>query len=186
MSMNKDWSKMSISTGKKNLKIYLDDKPLLSIEKKKLEFKNKKIALLLKEEIESSRKNKNFNKLFYFNILSFGIDKVKNNKIKYLNEIFKYIDTDLICYRAEKPDDLVELQIKMWNPVLDRLAKEIKSSNKRTVLVFKEKDMSGFCAHYSLFNFVKYDCKCKENNYNCENNFFKKMQLLYEIKIVEI
>ena len=128
--MNKDWSKMSIRTGKKNSNIYLDDKPLLSIEKKKLEFKNKKIALLLKEEIESSRKNKNFNKLFYFNILSFGIDKVKNNKTKYLNEIFKYIDTDLICYRAEKPDDLFKLQIKMWNPVLDRLAKENLKFNK--------------------------------------------------------
>ena len=82
---------------------------------------------------------------------------------------------------------MVDGNVKLMdNNFLDRLAKEIKSSNKRTVLVFKEKDMSGFCAHYSLFNFVKYDCKCKENNYNCENNFFEKMQLLYEIKIVEI
>ena len=60
--------------------------------------------------------------LFYFNILSLGIDKVKKNKNKFLEDIFKYINTDLICYRAEKPEDLVNLQNKYWDPVLKRLS----------------------------------------------------------------
>ena len=122
--MNNYWSKISIITRKKISSICLDDKPLLSIEKNNLEFKNIKTALILKNEIKSSEKIKNFNRLFYFNILSFGIDKIKKNKNNYLQEIFKYINTDLICYRAEKPDDLVKLQTKMWNPILDRFEKE--------------------------------------------------------------
>ena len=82
---------------------------------------------------------------------------------------------------------IVDGNVKLMNNnFLYRLATEIKSSNKRTVLVFKKKDMSGFCAHYSLFNYVKYECKCKENNNNCEDSFFENMQLLYKIKIVKI
>ena len=128
--MNKQWSSISVITKKKISTIYLDNKPLLSIEKNKIQLKNKKIANILKNEIEYSEKKIDLKKLFYFNIISFGIDKIKTNKSKYLQEIYKYINTDLICYRADKPNDLVNFQDKMWNPILDRLYEENLKFNK--------------------------------------------------------
>ena len=122
--MNNHWSDVSVITKKKISSIYLDNKPLLTIEKNQFQLRNKKIANIIKNEIEDSKKRIDFKKLFYYTIISFGIDKIKNNKSKYLQEIYKYINTDLICYRADKPSDLVKLQDKMWNPILDRLGKE--------------------------------------------------------------
>ena len=36
----------------------------------------------------------------------------------YINDILDYIDTDLICYRAENPKELVELQKNKWDPII--------------------------------------------------------------------
>ena len=98
--MKSNWSKISVLKIKKNFRIYLDDKPLKTIEKNDFEFQNKKIVNLVKKEITQLK------------------DVIKD---KYLNDIFKYFNTDLICYRAEKPQDLVNLQNKYWDPVLIKL-----------------------------------------------------------------
>lgn len=38
-----------------------------------------------------------------------------------IQEITDYTDTDLLCYRAPKPDDLVRRQHEAWQPPLDRM-----------------------------------------------------------------
>ncbi|MGI9490890.1 MAG: ATP12 family protein, partial [Geminicoccaceae bacterium] len=40
-----------------------------------------------------------------------------------LHEITDYTGTDLLCYRAPKPDDLVRRQHDVWQPVLDWMKK---------------------------------------------------------------
>ena len=119
--MKSNWSKISVLKIKKNFRIYLDDKPLKTIEKNDFEFQNKKIVNLVKKEITQLKDVIKINDCFYFNILSFCFDKIKNDRDRYLNDIFKYCNTDLICYRAEKPQDLVNLQNKYWDPVLIKL-----------------------------------------------------------------
>ena len=121
--MKKNWSDTLIVNEKKFFNLYLDKKLLKSIEKNKFDFTNEKLAKILKEEIDQQGLEINFKKLFYFNLFSIAIDKIKNNKVTYINEICEYAFTDLICYRAEKPDELVQLQNDLWNPVLRKLYK---------------------------------------------------------------
>ena len=56
--------------------------------------------------------------LVFFGIFSTAIDRIINDRALYINAIMKFVDTDLICYRANKPDELVELQNKHWDPIL--------------------------------------------------------------------
>jgi chaperone required for assembly of F1-ATPase len=121
--MKKNWSKTIILKDNDFYNVFLDDKLLKSPEKKKFNFTELKLAKFLKKEIDQEGDEINFKNLFFFNLFSLAIDKIKNNKIKYIEEICEYASTDLICYRAEKPEELVELQNNLWNPVLQKLEK---------------------------------------------------------------
>ena len=122
--MKKNWSKTSVVNEKNFFNLYLDEKILKSVEKKKFNFINEKVVNLLKQEIDNQGHEINFSNLLYYNIFSLAVDKIKNHKTKYVNEVCKYAFTDLICYRANKPLELVELQNKLWNPVLIKLEDE--------------------------------------------------------------
>lgn len=53
-----------------------------------------------------------------------AIDRVAANRDETRGLVAKYAETDLICYRAASPQDLVERQTTTWQPVLDWLASE--------------------------------------------------------------
>jgi chaperone required for assembly of F1-ATPase len=48
-----------------------------------------------------------------------GIDRVPPQRAKVIDDTAKYAGTDLLCYRADGPDDLVVRQHRAWQPVLD-------------------------------------------------------------------
>jgi chaperone required for assembly of F1-ATPase len=51
-------------------------------------------------------------------ILSTRIDRVAAARGNMAGDLLKYLDTDLICYRAERPVALAEKQEQSWNPWL--------------------------------------------------------------------
>lgn len=48
-----------------------------------------------------------------------AIDRVRLERQRIVAEIVGFAASDLVCYRAEEPADLVALQAKDWDPVLD-------------------------------------------------------------------
>jgi chaperone required for assembly of F1-ATPase len=48
-----------------------------------------------------------------------AIDGVSTNAEAVLEDILSYAGTDLVCYRADTPSELVELQSRMWNVYTD-------------------------------------------------------------------
>ena len=55
-------------------------------------------------------------------LLNTCVDRVSSNPEQIVNGLLQYVDTDLLCYRAEGPETLVERQSKVWQPVLDWLS----------------------------------------------------------------
>lgn len=47
-----------------------------------------------------------------------AVDGVSQHMDKVADDIVQYAGSDLLCYRAESPEGLVELQNEAWNPVL--------------------------------------------------------------------
>jgi len=69
--------------------------------------------ILNKIEKEKNIKDSNFLKLFFF---SSDLDV----KQRYIigKSIIKYLDTDLVCYRANKGTELEKMQSKYWDPYI--------------------------------------------------------------------
>ena len=75
----------------------------------------------------------NTDDLVFYGLLSTAIDKVREEKNSYINDIINFIDTDLICYRADSPIDLVSHQNKHWYPIILLIEKYINTN----VSIFK-------------------------------------------------
>ena len=103
--------------------LFINNKEIKTPEKISFNFKDKIFPDLILKEIKKF-KLKNLNQSIYYNIFSLAKDKILVDKQKYIEEVLKYINTDLICYWENKPDDLYDLQLDNWNSQLKKLKKE--------------------------------------------------------------
>jgi chaperone required for assembly of F1-ATPase len=55
-----------------------------------------------------------------------AIDKVAPVRSGVIQQLAQYGISDLLCYRAERPDDLVMLQHERWQPILDWMEQTYK------------------------------------------------------------
>ena len=61
-----------------------------------------------------------------------ALDKVAPLRLQVIDHLAQYGETDLLCYRAERPESLVARQSAGWDPVLD-WAEETLGARLRTV-----------------------------------------------------
>jgi len=61
-----------------------------------------------------------------------AIDRVPEVRDGLIEGLLKYAETDLLCYRAERPKDLIQRQKEAWDPVLDWAAKDLGARLKPT------------------------------------------------------
>lgn len=61
-------------------------------------------------------------------IINTAIDRVAPRRKDEISDLLRYVDTDLLCYRATDPKELVELQERSWQPVLDWLEKKLDAA----------------------------------------------------------
>jgi len=57
-------------------------------------------------------------------LVNTACDGIKDDPQAVLEDMLKFASSDLLCYRASTPSDLVELQISLWDPVLDWVGDE--------------------------------------------------------------
>jgi len=51
-----------------------------------------------------------------------AIDRIGKQRLAIVEQIAAYGGTDLLCYRAERPEELVVRQVELWQPLLDWVA----------------------------------------------------------------
>lgn len=51
--------------------------------------------------------------------LNTALDRIAANRAAIVDDLAKYVASDLLCYRADTPQELVRRQIQMWDPWLD-------------------------------------------------------------------
>lgn len=56
--------------------------------------------------------------------LNTALDRVAANRDAIVDELVKYAETDLLCYRAEGPDELVRRQEAAWDPWKDSMGEQ--------------------------------------------------------------
>jgi len=66
-------------------------------------------------------------------LASTAIDRVAPDRDRVIRETADYAATDLVCYRAEGPEELVQRQAAQWDPLLDWLRERYDVSLKTAV-----------------------------------------------------
>ncbi len=126
--MKKIWKTVQVKENSINsYEILLDDNILRTPLKKKLIISNAKIAEEIYKEWNQDTNLINTDDMIFYGIISTSIDKIYINRKLYIDEILNFIDTDLICYRAENPNDLAQWQSKNWNPIITKIEKYINN-----------------------------------------------------------
>ena len=122
--------------------LFINNKEVKTPKSASFNFNGKIFPELILNEIKKNNV-KNLNQSLYYNIFSLAKDKIFIDKQKYIDEVMKYINTDLICYWENKPEDLHTLQIDNWRKQLKKLKdEELKFDYTYNILPIKQKDSS--------------------------------------------
>ena len=122
--------------------IFINNKEVKTPENVSFNFKEKIFPDLILKEIKRFNL-KNLNQSIYYNIFSLSKDKILINKQKYINDVMKYINTDLICYWENKPEDLYNLQLDYWKTQLIKLKiEELYFDYTVNILPIKQRNSS--------------------------------------------
>ena len=97
----------------------INNKSLKTPDGNTIELPSMKLAKILLKDYESSFKSKPLNIVRPIKITNTAIDKIKPNNIFYINEITDNLNNDMICYFANSPVELVDLQNKDWLPLIN-------------------------------------------------------------------
>ena len=119
------WQSVSVESQPNGFEIQLDGRPIKTPKKNILTLPTLGIAELVRDEwldIEEEIVPANMPATRLSNS---AIDTVDSNKAKIVDMLAEYANTDLLCYWADGPAELVQRQKFVWQPILDFCSKKI-------------------------------------------------------------
>lgn len=108
--------------------VLLDGRPVRTPAKNDLVLPRERLAVLAAEEWAEQGERIDPATMPLTKLCNTAIDRVRDREGEIAAEIAQYASSDLVCYRAERPPKLVELQAKAWNPVLDWAERELAAA----------------------------------------------------------
>lgn len=99
--------------------ITLDGKPVKTPKKAPLVLPNHAVAQAVAGEWEAQGDKIRPAAMLMTKLANTAIDRVGSERARILAEMVDYAASDLVCYRADRPPDLVARQAVHWNPVID-------------------------------------------------------------------
>lgn len=94
--------------------IHLDGRPVKTSNKKPVITKFKTVAEEMKAEWQAQEEKIVPDTMPMTQIITTQIDRGHDSRHKLTETLLKYVDTDLICYGVEKPEQLRDEQEKQW------------------------------------------------------------------------
>lgn len=118
------YKESTVSTYGKYYNVRLDGQPIYTPAGNRLNLPNHSIAKAIAAEWQNQKTTIDPASMSFMKLASTAIDRVAPHRETVIKNIIAYGGTDLLCYRAENPAELVEAQAKAWQPILDWLAQE--------------------------------------------------------------
>jgi chaperone required for assembly of F1-ATPase len=98
--------------------VLLDGKPVKTPARQALAAPTRPLADAIAAEWDAQRDVIDPASMPLTRLANAAIDAVRNARIPVAEEIVNYLGTDLLCYRANAPAALVDMQSAAWDPVL--------------------------------------------------------------------
>ena len=112
--------------------VLLDGRPVKAPSKRTLLAPNESLAGEIVKEWAAQEEQILPNTMPLTQILTTKIDKVSNEREAMSLNVLKYLNTDLLCYRASEPLGMPEAQAGKWDPVLEWFAERFGSELQTT------------------------------------------------------
>ena len=110
---------VSLDEGRNGFTILLDGKKVRTPARAELCVACRELAEELKREWDAQIKHINPAAMPMTTRANTALDRVRGREEDVVKEIVEYAGSDLLCYRAESPEGLVERQNAHWDPVLE-------------------------------------------------------------------
>lgn len=99
--------------------VSLDDRPVRSPARRDLTIPNRALAEAVAAEWDTQGETVEPREMPMMSLLATATDRVETQRDHVITTIAGYAESDMLCYRAETPADLVQRQIVTWQPLLD-------------------------------------------------------------------
>ncbi len=99
--------------------IALDGRPVKTPMKAPLRLPNQALAAAVAAEWAAQGAEINPSGMIMTKLANTAIDRVRGHREAIESEILDYANSDLVCYRADRPPELVQRHVKNWDPVVD-------------------------------------------------------------------
>jgi len=83
-----------------------------------MELPTSKLAKIIVKNYQSYKTKRNNSIVSPIRLANTAIDMVAKNKNNYIKQLCSYANSDLVCYFANSPEDLVKKQNKSWLPLI--------------------------------------------------------------------
>ncbi|MBB6411390.1 ATP12 family chaperone protein [Mesorhizobium sangaii] len=110
---------VSVAPVEDGFAVHLDGKPVRTPGKAVLTLPTEAAAALVADEFAAQGETVNPVTMPVMRLVNTAIDGVASDPQAVLEDILRFASSDLLCYRADAPQGLVERQNERWDPVLD-------------------------------------------------------------------
>jgi chaperone required for assembly of F1-ATPase len=102
-----------------DLAIALDGRPVKTPLKAPLRLPTRALADAVAAEWAEQGEEIKPATMYLTKLANTAIDRVSAHRMAIEQEVLDYANSDLVCYRTDRPPDLVASQLKHWNPIVD-------------------------------------------------------------------
>lgn len=113
------WQNASVAETGDRFAVHLDGKPVRTPGKSLLEVPKRAMAERIAAEWEAQEDKIDPESMPWTRSANSAIEKVAVTRKGVEEHLIEYARTDLLCYRAERPDSLISRQSEAWDPILD-------------------------------------------------------------------
>jgi chaperone required for assembly of F1-ATPase len=124
-ALKRFWKTATAEAGDAGYDILLDGRPVRTPAKAKLSVPGKAMAETIAAEWEAQTEQVDPTTMPFTRSANAAIDKVTIQHAEVADMLAGYGDSDLLCYRADHPEELVERQTALWDPILDWAAQDL-------------------------------------------------------------
>jgi chaperone required for assembly of F1-ATPase len=113
------YSEVTVVAAAEGFAVHLDGKPVRTPAKMILTLPTQRAARLVADEFAAQRENIDPISMPVTRLINTAIDGIAQDTQAVLEDILRFSSSDLLCYRADGPEKLVERQAEAWDPVID-------------------------------------------------------------------
>lgn len=118
-ALKRFYKTVSVVEAEDGFAIALDGRPVRTPAKSLLAVPTTGLAQAIAAEWEAQEDDVKPLAMLLTRLASTAIDKMTSERLRFVEDLAGYAESDLLCYRAEEPPELVARQEVHWQPLLD-------------------------------------------------------------------